>query len=96
MLGMRAILTNDSIFHSTQHYCPLMQYELCRNWKILTVVSINYAGGIEMGKEILNNQNIPAKNIRHLKIKSCAKWQNFASGISGLGYMRRNGKKYDL
>jgi hypothetical protein len=61
ILGMRAILTNDSIFHSTQHYCPLMQYELCRNWKILTVVSINYAGGIEMGKEILNNQNIPAK-----------------------------------
>ncbi len=61
MLGMRAILTNDSIFHSTQHYCPLMQYELCRNWKILTVVSINHAGGIEMGKEILNNQNIPAK-----------------------------------
>ncbi len=61
MLGMRAILTNNSIFLSAQHYCPLMQYDLCRNWKILTVVSINHAGGIEMGKEILNNQNIPAK-----------------------------------
>ena len=43
----------------------------------------------KMGQEIINA-------VRHLTTKSCAKWQNFGSGLSGLGCYAKNASNIEI